>query len=383
MAGAVNAARPHQRREPGIIGKWRARREHANAGGVERSIRADRCLHEILLVDRGQQGLTQSLVVEGAIQMVEAQNAGQRQRVNRFNHHLAVAAEQQLHFRRRLFVPINLTGLYRGGGGRGIHNDVPFHAIKMRDFRPGGQAWRAGRHGHVIGEAFEHRQAAGIEFIGPEAEGAAADRFAHLLEGIGLGQAFGHDEGRAIGNLRQRMEQQREGFFQAEADPHVIHHLDVIGHCGQLLAEGAALHPALQAWHHILRAHGFPVMEFQPRAQRDGDTPPAIIAAMAGCHLRLRLELRIHAIERVEHHIPVIPGDIGRGPNGVEAGEVRLRHHFQHAVLRGLRNGEGRQRGCGCGGTQFENIPTLHVSPLFVFQLSDPLAPAYASSIWP
>jgi hypothetical protein len=117
-----------------------------------------------------------------------------------------VAAEQLLHFRWRLLIPINLAGLQSRRRRRGIHNDMPFHAIKMRDFWPGGQAWGAALHGNVIGEAFIDNQTAGIEFIGLEAEGPAAHGFAHLLEGIGLGEPLWHDEGRAIGNLPQRME---------------------------------------------------------------------------------------------------------------------------------------------------------------------------------
>ena len=124
-------------------------------------------------------------------------------------------------------------------------------------------------------------------------------------------------------------------------------------------------------------------MEFQPRPERDGDTPPAIIAAMARSHLRLRLKLRVHAIERIKDHMPEIPGDIGRCPNRVEAGEVRLRHHFEHAVLGGLGDGEGRQSAGRCGGTQFEDIPTLHVNPLFDLVVSDPLATGGASAICP
>ena len=244
---AVKAARPHEGRKPRIIGQRRTRREHANARGIKRSIRADGSLHEILLADRGQQGLTQRLVVEGAMCMVEAENAGQWQRVNRFNRHLPVAPQKLLHFGRRLFVPVNLPGLQRGGGGRGINNDVPFNAIKMRDFGPRGQACCACLHRHVIRKAFINHQAAGIEFIGLEAEGAGPDGFTHLLEGVGLGKPLRHDEGRAIGNLRQGMKQEREGFFQTKAQPHVIHNKNVIGHGRQLLAEGVAPHPALQA----------------------------------------------------------------------------------------------------------------------------------------
>ena len=57
---------------------------------------------------------------------------------------------------------------------------------------------------------------AGDALIGQEAVGAAADRLADLDRGIGLAQAFGHDEADRRRGLGQRVEQQREGPLQAE-----------------------------------------------------------------------------------------------------------------------------------------------------------------------
>src|SRR5712672_2249873 len=60
---------------------------------------------------------------------------------------------------------------------------------------------------------------------GEEFERAAADRLLNLLAGIGLGQPLGHD--RAI-DLRQRIGQQRERLFQANADDLVGRRTDLV-----------------------------------------------------------------------------------------------------------------------------------------------------------
>ncbi len=274
----------------------------------------------------------------------------------------AVAAQQLLDLGRRLLVPVDLAGLQGGGRGRGIDDDVPFDTVEMRDLGPGRQARLADRRRDVVGVALIDDEAAGIEFIRLELERTGADRLAHLGERVGLRDALRHDEGRAVGDLAKRLEQQREGPLQPEADAAVVDHLDRIGDGRELLAERIAPHPAGDRGHHVLRAHRLAIVELQPRPQRDGDDLAAILQHMPLGHLRLRREIRVEAIEAVVDHVPVVAGDVRRRPDRVEAGQVRLRHHLQDAVLRRLRGREARQCGCGPrGGGGPQQVTTVHV----------------------
>ena len=72
----------------------------------------------------------------------------------------------------------------------------------------------------------------------------------------------------------------------------------------------------------VARQHRRAVVEFQPVAQRQVPLAlPSLLDDVAGDHLRLRLELRVDAVQRVEHHEPVVAGDVGGGPDRIE--EVR------------------------------------------------------------
>ena len=74
--------------------------------------------------------------------------------------------------------------------------------------------------------------------------------------------------------------------------------------------------------------------------------------------LGLGAEFRIHAVEAVIDHVPVVAGDVRRRPDRIEAGEVRLGHMLQHAVLGGLGECGASQGGSPGGGDQ---VTALHV----------------------
>ena len=145
--------------------------------------------------------------------MVRAENADQPRVIDDVHADVArgrTTLKQREQIRRRLFPPINLSRLQRGGGGAGIRDDQPFHAIKMRDLAAGG-------HGgcflarHVIRVARIGEARSGDPFILDEAIGAAADGFRDIREGVHIGQPFRHDEQAACGDLRQTIEHFREG----------------------------------------------------------------------------------------------------------------------------------------------------------------------------
>ena len=67
-------------------------------------------------------------------------------------------------------------------------------------------------------------------------------------------------------------------------------------------------------------------MPKQVFAERQVPKPAVIFHPMAFDHLRGGLEIGVHAVERVEHHVAVVSADIGSGGHGIECHEILLRH---------------------------------------------------------
>ena len=278
------------------------------------------------------------------MQVVRPQDADEGEGVYRLHEEPAVAAEKLVDLRRRLLDPVDLARLDRRRGCGGVGDHVPLDPIEMRELRPRGQARPAVRRRAVAAVALIGREAARIVLVGPKAEGAAADRLADLLKGVGAGHALRHDEGRAAADLPQRVQQQREGLLEAEAQPPVVERGEFLGEGFELLPDRAALHPAPEALRRVRGADRLAVVEEQALAQGDRDAAAILLDRVALGHLRLGTEFGVRAVEGVVHHVAVVAGDVGRGPDRVEAGEVGLRHEFQHPAGRGLRDREARQR---------------------------------------
>ena len=67
-------------------------------------------------------------------------------------------------------------------------------------------------------------------------------------------------------------------------------------------------------------------------------------------HLWFRLQLCVHAKQRVEHHPAMVDCHRRRGDDWVQHRQIRLRHKFQHPRIRRLSDGESRQRRCRARG---------------------------------
>src|SRR3954452_10887171 len=102
-------------------------------------------------------------------------------------------------------------------------------------------------------------------------------------------------------------------------------------------------------------------MKTQAVAQLDGPTPAVLIDLMPLRHLRLRPQIVVGAVQRVEDEIGVISRDRCGSPDRIEAGQVRLRYEDQRAVAAGLTDGKARQSGgCRCGGGTREERASKH-----------------------
>ncbi len=71
-------------------------------------------------------------------------------------------------------------------------------------------------------------------------------------------------------------------------------------------------------------AHRLTVMEFEAVAQHEVIAELVRRFVELADHLRVRLELRVNREQRVEHHVAVIAGHIGRRPDRVEHLDVGL-----------------------------------------------------------
>src|SRR3978361_347274 len=71
---------------------------------------------------------------------------------------------------------------------------------------------------------------------------------------------------------------------------------------------------------------------------------------MSGDHLRRDLVGAVLAVKRVKDHEAVVAGDVGRGPDRIQYGQIGLRDETQQP--RSLGSGDGRRRQRDGGGGQ-------------------------------
>lgn len=262
----------------------------------------------------------------------------------------------------RVLPPVDLTVLQGGGSGGRIRHHQPLDAIDQ-DVLAAGKPRRLLLPRHVIGELLEHRLGAGHPFALGELHRTRADIFGDLLERIRLRDALGHDEGARRVVLGQRVQHFRERLLQDPFEGAVVDRsqflLDREDHQTHWIARG----PARQARDDVLAQHRLAVMELETRAQLEGPGL-AVVGGLLGLdHLTLRLKLGIDAVERVPDQRRRVAHDILRAPDGIEIGEVGLRHEAQGARRGALCDRRGREAGqcqTARAGQSLQNGPAIH-----------------------
>ena len=301
-----------------------------------RAIIPSRCPHIIFLQNRKTDSAANAHIIKGWVQVIHAQHGKAPGGIRHFAPHITRTRQQRLQIRMRPFPPINLAILQGGGGGRGVWQNMPFDAPEMRNLaaRCPGRRFLARL---VPIKFFINHAAAGIIFASNETIGARADHLRDTAIGIGLGQAFGHDERHGGIRLGQRIQQKREGALQADFDGAVIHRAPFIHLAQKQLAEGLTRAPALQACDAIAGAHGLPIMETQTGAQRNAPALAIIQGLSAFGHLRPWLQFRIHAKKRVKNMPAVIGGHGCGGEDRVQHAQIGLRHEAERLRTHILR----------------------------------------------
>ena len=138
-----------------------------------------------------------------------------------------------------------------------------------------------------------------------------------------------------------------ERLLQLEREGLVVDRRPGLGHLAQALAEDVALGPAFDRGDAVGRAHRRAVVELQAVAQREGVGQAVGADLVLVDHLRLDVELRVGREQHVVDHVAMVAGDVGRGPDRVEAAQVGLGHELQDLALREHRAGEDHAGGQG------------------------------------
>jgi hypothetical protein len=206
--------------------------------------------------------------------------------------------------------------------------------------------------------------APGYPFVLHEFHWAAADIFGYLLEGIGLGDPFGHDESHRRIILAERQQHLRIGFLEYPFEGAVVDRRQLLLKSDEHLAHGIAHRPAGKARHCVLRQHRLAIMKFEARPQAEGPGQAVRRNLFGLHHLALRLQPVVEAIERVPHHGRRIAHDVLRAPDRVEVGEVGLGHETERACGGALRKGRCRKfserRGSSRASCGFQECPAMH-----------------------
>ena len=153
-------------------------------------------------------------------------------------------------------------------------------------------------------------------------------------------------KGTLLRGLAERLEHERERLLQHEREGLVVDRRPSRRQLGR--APGPARRACAQRSSEAMQSAertGCAVMELEAVAQREG-VGELVVAERPGIdHLRLRLEVLVEREQRVVDHVAVVARDVGRGPDRIEAAQIRLRDELQGLLLR--RCGLGEQRAAG------------------------------------
>ena len=109
---------------------------------------------------------------------------------------------------------------------------------------------------------------------------------------------------------------------------------------------------------------GSPSWNFRPGRSLNVQVLKSLRVFVRFDHLRLRLQLVVHAEQHVPDQQRAVADDVLRGPDRIEVGEVGLRHEAQNLVVGGQRQPRRRQRTChyGCSLQEAPAIdPVCHL----------------------
>ena len=171
-----------------------------------------------------------------------------------------------------------------------------------------------------------------------------------LLVCRGVGHALGHDERHIGTRLRQRIQHQPERLFQDQFNGLVIDCAQIGSVFHQHLAHAVFFPPSFERSHSICSGHGCTVVEHQSVAQSHGVGELVVTHRIILHHLRLNVQFAVECKQGVVHHVPVVAGHVGSGPDRVNDLQVRVHHHSEGGLCRHWIHGEQRRAKRKCNG---------------------------------
>ena len=207
-----------------------------------------------MLVDEIEQRLAHLRIVEGRMQLVEADHAHRSHRIGVLDLDVLVLGQQGHEVGRHHLPPVHLARVERGGGRGRVRDIDPLDAVDLHDLAARGPGRRLLAR-HIVGVLDEHDLVARHPFFLHELEGTRADGVLDVLERVGLGDALRHDEGHVGRGLAERIERERKGPLQFQREGLVVDDGPLFRHLGEPLAESVALGPTLDGGDAVGRFH--------------------------------------------------------------------------------------------------------------------------------
>lgn len=156
-------------------------------------------------------------------------------------------------------------------------------------------------------------------------------------------------------------------MLQRPAEGPVIDGGEFVLHGPYHLTHRLACGPAPDTGDSIRGQNRFAIMEFQPRPQAERPDQ-AIRRGFFGLnHLPLRLQVAVDPVQRIPDQECRIARDIGRGPDRIEIGEIRMRHEAHGARTGALREGgfcKSTRRSSNRCARPLQEYPAVHAVAL-------------------
>jgi hypothetical protein len=327
-------------------------------GGV-----ADHRAQEVLLVDDLVHRLPDLRIVEGRVQVVEADHPeGAVDLAGLHHRHAARALEDREEVDLRRLEEVDLAIDQRLHGGLRVRHPDQLDAVDAGDLAARERARRLAAR-HVVGVLQVDGLAAGDPLVLGEPERSGADGLGDLGVRVDHRLLLAHHHRHRGAGLAERREDLAVGLLEDDLERLLVDRLDAVGEQQQALAGRVARAPATDRGDDVARRDGRAVVPAQPVAQRHRVGQLVGADVVLADHLRLRDEVVVDAEQRVVDQQPVDPGDGLRRPVRVEGAHVGVHHGAQDLLLRGRDGGgEGRDgRAAGKGkGAQSGSVRSRH-----------------------
>ena len=262
-----------------------------------------------------------------------------------------------------VFLPVLFAGNQRRGGGGRVRHDPPFDPVEMHHLRPGGPGDRAVLARARIARiscrwsAIPRTRSSALKRKGPLPiisgtwrKGSVLASRSGIMAQTGT-QALPSAKGSSGKGRFRRKRMVRSSGAESSSVASIR-----LAPKGSRCAQRRMLATQSRASTRLA------IVPEQAVAQGQGPAPAVILDQWPVHHLRRRLEIGVHAVQRVEDHVAVVAADIGGGGDRIERDQILLRGEAQRGG--GLRphGGRTRQGRDQAGARGRHQGATLHVN---------------------